>query len=174
MKNIMKVLLVGLSFVSANAFAAMIDGSLIVGGDYSATGGSDLSDATDITLTTVYANGGTGDVDGTFDMFTPGGTGGSASLTAFSPVTNFFTVAGWQLDLSSLSVIDQTTDLLTLSGTGVLSGNGFDATNANWSFSAQDASSYSMSVTTVVPVPAALWLFGSGLLGLVCVARRKA
>jgi hypothetical protein len=27
--------------------------------------------------------------------------------------------------------------------------------------------------TTPVPVPAAAWLFGSGLLGLVCVARRK-
>ena len=28
--------------------------------------------------------------------------------------------------------------------------------------------------TTVVPVPAAAWLFGSGLLGLVGLARRKA
>ena len=27
--------------------------------------------------------------------------------------------------------------------------------------------------TTVVPVPAAVWLFGSGLLGLIGVARRK-
>ena len=26
---------------------------------------------------------------------------------------------------------------------------------------------------TVVPVPAAVWLFGSGLLGLIAVARRK-
>jgi hypothetical protein len=32
----------------------------------------------------------------------------------------------------------------------------------------------SLTVTTVVPVPAAAWLFGSGLLGLVGVARRKA
>jgi hypothetical protein len=28
-------------------------------------------------------------------------------------------------------------------------------------------------VTTVIPVPPALWLFGSGLLGLVGIARRK-
>jgi hypothetical protein len=28
--------------------------------------------------------------------------------------------------------------------------------------------------TSVVPLPAAVWLFGSGLLGLVGVARRKA
>jgi hypothetical protein len=34
----------------------------------------------------------------------------------------------------------------------------------------------SMTVTsiTTVPVPAAVWLFGSGLLGLVGMARRKA
>ena len=31
----------------------------------------------------------------------------------------------------------------------------------------------SLTTTTVVPVPAAVWLFGSGLLGLVGVARRK-
>lgn len=29
------------------------------------------------------------------------------------------------------------------------------------------------SATAVVPVPAAVWLFGSGLLGLAVVARRK-
>jgi len=28
--------------------------------------------------------------------------------------------------------------------------------------------------TTVIPVPAAVWLFGSGLLGLIGIARRKA
>ena len=29
-------------------------------------------------------------------------------------------------------------------------------------------------ITTPVPVPAAVWLFGSGLLGLIGVARKKA
>ena len=45
---------------------------------------------------------------------------------------------------------------------------GFDETT-NGVTSAQFAGS-----TSVVPVPAALWLFGSGLLGLVAVSRRKA
>ena len=27
--------------------------------------------------------------------------------------------------------------------------------------------------TTVIPVPAAVWLFGSGLMGLIALARRK-
>lgn len=68
----------------------------------------------------------------------------------------------------------RTTETLTMSGTGILSGNGFDATNANWSFSAQETgSTYSMTVTAA-PIPAAVWLFGSGLIGLIAVARRKA
>lgn len=44
---------------------------------------------------------------------------------------------------------------------------GFDTTNG------VDSAQFSGS-TMVVPVPAALWLFGSGLIGLVAVSRRKA
>ena len=29
------------------------------------------------------------------------------------------------------------------------------------------------TLTSTVPLPAAVWLFGSGLTGLICVARRK-
>jgi hypothetical protein len=32
---------------------------------------------------------------------------------------------------------------------------------------------FDMTTLTVVPIPAAAWLFGSGLLGLVGVARRR-
>ena len=174
MKNIIKIMFVGLSVLSANVFAATIDGSLLVGGAYTATGGANLSDATTINFGTVFGNAGTGDVAGTIDIFTPAGTGGSISLTAFAPVANAFSVGGWTFDLSSLSIIDQTAGVLNLTGTGVLSGNGFDATPASWSFSSQSLTSYSMMVTTVVPVPAAAWLFGTGLIGLVGVARRKA
>ena len=98
MKNVIKFILVCVTFVSANVFAATMDGSLIVGGAYSATGGSNLGDATTIDLGTVFANGGTGDVVGTISIFTPAGTGNSASLTAFLPVNNFFTVGGWTLE----------------------------------------------------------------------------
>lgn len=54
---------------------------------------------------------------------------------------------------------------------GVLCGIGADcATVANSTFG--DYSTELVSVSSV-PVPAAVWLFGSGLLGLVGVARRK-
>lgn len=178
MKNLYKVLIISLSFVTANVYAALIDGSMIVGGAYNATGGTDLSDATGLTLDTVYANGGSGDILSTFDINTPAGTGGSVSLDNFVSVSNFLTVGGWTLNLTGLSIIDQTTGVLNLAGTGVLSGNTvsgvtFDPTNVTWSFSSQSLTSYSMTVTPV-PVPAAIWLFGSGLIGLVAVSRRKA
>lgn len=49
------------------------------------------------------------------------------------------------------------------------SGSGFGGWNAQWELNG----SGSTSAPAVIPVPAAVWLFGSGLLGLVGVARRK-
>ena len=39
--------------------------------------------------------------------------------------------------------------------------------------SGEDITFRSLAVDTVVPIPAAIWLFGSGLIGLIGVARRK-
>ncbi len=185
MKKMIKVLLLGLSLISANVFAATVSGSLLVGGNYFATNTDDeaavnLLDTVGISLNTVFANGATGEIfdSGTIDFDTlPGTTGGDLlSLDDFVPVTNFFTVGGWQLDVDSLIILDQTAGLLNLMGKGMLAGNGFDATEVNWSFSSSSTTSYSMTIASTmspIPVPAAVWLFGAGLLGLVGVARRK-
>lgn len=176
MNKMIKLVLAGtLSLVTSNAFSAMIGGALNLTGVYTATGGSDLSDATGIDLSngTVSAVGSSGDFTLTINFPPPAGVGTSASISPFVPVINFLTIGDWQLDLSSLNIVDQTESLLSLTGNGVLTGNGFDATSANWAFSAESVSSYSMTITTV-PVPAAVWLFGTGLICLVGVARRKA
>ncbi len=184
MKKMIKVLLAGLSLISVNVFAATVDGSLNVGGAYNATGGVNLGDATGVSLGDVGANGpGEGDIletgtlgfDPKTNTFTTGTVGGSLNLESFSPVTNFFSIGGWQLDVSTLTIVDQSAGTLNLLGLGVLKGHDFDATDVSWSFSSSSTTSYSMTVSSVspVPVPAAAWLFGSGLLGLVGVARRK-
>ena len=48
-----------------------------------------------------------------------------------------------------------------------------DVTSVNWDVITYSDSSFSMYFTSRIPVPAAVWLFGSGLLGLIGVARRK-
>jgi hypothetical protein len=159
-------------FTAASTEAAPVPvyGSLLVGGQYETT----LSDTTitDISINTVWANGATGNIVGTVDIFTPQGTGATASLTSFIPVNDFISVGGWSLDINTLNVVD-TGNILDLEGTGILSHIDYVSTNVTWSFSAESATNYSMSITAV-PVPAAIWLFGSGLLGLIAVARRKA
>jgi hypothetical protein len=47
-------------------------------------------------------------------------------------------------------------------------------TSGDWSISGNQALSHVNLYAQVVPVPAAVWLFGTGLLSLIGVARRKA
>ena len=54
--------------------------------------------------------------------------------------------------------------------------NGYAHVNTNGLWSVDDSDAYVGSFlvrTSVVPVPAAIWLFGSGLIGLAAVSRRK-
>jgi len=189
MRSAIKVLLAGfIVLASSAANAGYITGVMTLTGDYAvgASNSSNLTTVTDVTLSTVMTAGtATVDFGSTINFFTADGANtvdnpfGTASLSVFSPVNNFFTYAGWQLDLATLTVgSDTTADFLHLYGTGVVSGNNYQGTDVTWSLSASDASVYSMTVTTVpvtvVPVPAAVWLFGSGLIGLIGIARRKA
>lgn len=69
------------------------------------------------------------------------------------------------------SITNDTVDFeIDLSGTGLLNG---DELAMRWELTcANDVIEGTIDVSNV-PVPAAIWLFGSGLLGLVAVARRK-
>jgi len=72
-------------------------------------------------------------------------------------------VALWDLGALSNSSVNMSLD--NVGGCTQLVGGDVDIQNVNLSRCAFD--------TTVVPVPAAVWLFGSGLIGLVGIARRK-
>ena len=158
---------------SGVASAALITGNMSVTGAFTAN--NTLDTATSVDLSTVLASfGSTGDVDTFLD---PGDAassiGGPIDLVGLVPVVNLFTIGGFQLDWTSFSSTDQTASVLNLQGAGTLSGNGFDPTGVNWSFSANGlGSSWSMTVSPI-PVPAAAWLFGSGLLALAGLARRR-
>ena len=157
--------------------AATVNGSLTVGGSYRSLlaeiGGR-------ISLDTIVADGyGT---SGDFLTTVGDGDTGIANNDLVYPgvvVDPLFNIGGWEIALSS-SVIDyEDADYLFLSGTGTVRCidlelcAGFSDTAMSWNLSAQAAGgTYSMVVTTV-PVPAAVWLFGTGLIGLAGVARRK-
>lgn len=175
MKKVINVLILFLLSVSAyGVHAATINGSFGITGELAPAGGSDLSNITDISLFDVFGTG-ISDGDTANVTFASSGTGGvSVSLTgAPLPAGSFFTIEGWSFELSTLDIVDRASDLLSLKGTGVLTGNSLEATSATWTFSSRSMTGYDMSITAV-PVPAAVWLFGSGLIGLVAVSRRKA
>ncbi len=178
MKSVIKVISICfLSIISLNANAISV---LPINGSFGITGAltttptapSDLTAVSAIALSTVFGSY-TGSNDTSNVTFFSTGSGGAAeNLTGSLTGNNFFSIEGWNFQLTSLTVIDQTSTLLSLKGNGILSGTNYLDTNATWSFSTASLSSYNMSIQTV-PVPAAVWLFGSGLLGLVGIARRR-
>jgi hypothetical protein len=116
------------------------------------------------------------DVDVTYWV----GTLGSSDITGYDTIdllSGAFGGFGAHTDIQ-FSGGTSTPQTLSLSGTGnalLVSGHsnipagGFGGSGAD-----NDSFKIASLTTTVVPVPAAVWLFGSGLLGLVGVARRKA
>ncbi len=179
MQKMLKVILMCIVCSGAtSAYTATINGSMAVIGGMD-TGGLNLANVTDISLTALFgADTGVGD----FLNVTTSSTGTSSttlgdalSLNAFVSVDNFIQIENWRFDLSTLNSIDQRIDLLTLKGTGLLTDMDgvLDSTAAVWELTTRSANSYGITVTAV-PVPAAVWLFGSGLLGLAGIARRKA
>lgn len=192
MRAITTLLFICLGVGSSTAFAASITGAFNVANTYTVST-PDLSTATELDFLSASLTDPGGGRDATAGV--GAGTGDLAAVTgssvgdivdilnfaSFSGVTNFLTIEGFQLDLDTLAIGPQFPMGLGLSGTGTLSAIGFDPTPATWSLTAQTVidtgtgailpTTYSMTVAAV-PVPAAVWLFGSGLVGLVAVARR--
>lgn len=82
--------------------------------------------------------------DGDFGSFTnPDDPVAMAMPWIFSPSTatpSLWSVGGFTYDLSSATVVLQSADFLLISGTGTVSGNGFDPTPGTWSFTSQSPS----------------------------------
>jgi hypothetical protein len=71
---------------------------------------------------------------------------GNAAITAapwtFNPsvaIPSAWSINGFTFDLASSTVVTQTPNFLNISGVGTITGNGFDATPAAWSFTSSNA-----------------------------------
>ena len=122
--------------------------------------------------------GGTGDFAGIL----PGTQATMHNGWIFNPSTPtpaLWSVGGFTFDLLSSTIVTQNASFLSISGTGIVSGNGFEPTAMDWAFTTQSSGgrthlvfSFSANGTAVPDGGAAVALLGIALTG-VEVLRRK-
>ncbi|MFD2113152.1 VPLPA-CTERM sorting domain-containing protein [Thiorhodococcus fuscus] len=167
---------------AAGANATVISGAVQIAGDTTVNFG---------TKTVSFGGGQATVTDGT-DLSPMGGATVSGGMLTLSPIKwdGAFPATVWIFDdgttnkfefkLNSVGLdwSDTSTNSIHLSGYGTLYGNGFTANN-NVGFSllaggTTGKQSYlSFTAASPVPVPAAGWLFGSAMLGLAGIAKRR-
>ncbi len=106
-----------------------------------------------------------------------------AIATPINPLFTITTLAGNTARTVSFSLqsgtvfknINGGVETWTVAGTGTFTLDGFDDTAGNFVYTNQgnNSTSFSAQAVSEVPLPAAVWLFGTGLLGLAGVARRR-
>jgi len=80
-----------------------------------------------------------------------------------------------QIELIGFEIVPPSYNVVYGGYSGILSAAGHEITNGYWGSLADGPSGIpgSWSAVQAVPVPAAVWLFGSGLIGFIGIARRK-
>jgi hypothetical protein len=110
----------------------------------------------------LFLSSGSGGVDSLVKINTSNGAGTVVGSTGFSAVYGLAT--------------DNNVNLYGVAGTTVLSINALTGSGAalvNYGGKGLISANGSAYATEAVPIPAAMWLFGSGLLGLIGIARKK-
>jgi hypothetical protein len=122
----------------------LISGSINFAGSVQFDTNSLASATTVVTWFDVFQNAGFTNVasaTGDFSGILPGTQAAMASWT-FNPSTptpGLWSVGGFTFDLLSSTIVVQNASTLVIEGTGTVSGNGFDPTAMEWSFTTQSA-----------------------------------
>jgi len=180
--KIRNLLIVIALIASGTVNAAFIDGTIEITGAFVPIDNANNQVALNVATGIDFTNNNTGIVVASSgDLAMPVYTFATMTDFQFSPLApnpvTLWSAGGFSFDMDQVVINSQSTTNLSLSGSGIVSGGTFDDTAGTWEFTANTASgttfSWSSSTVSAVPVPAAVWLFGSGLLGMVGIARRK-
>lgn len=150
-----------LLFVSSVASAVPIDGSINFFGVSNTVADVTGNAVQNVTFTLQQAAVTTGDFSG----ITIGTSVAFTNLTPVAPTASLWSVGGFTFDL--VNVLTNTisgTGAAEISGTGTVSGNGYDATVFSWLYTAQEGNNQTFSASSI-PAPA-----GTALLGLTLLA----
>jgi hypothetical protein len=186
-KTIFAVLATGLlscGLFSQQAQAAAINGEIQFAGEVQFDTNSLATATTVVTWFDVFHNAGFSSVTsgtGDFAGIAPGTQAAMVSwkFNPSSATPGLWSVGGFTFDLLSATVVMQTAKTLVIEGTGIVSGNGFDPTAMEWSFTTQSAGgrtrntfSFSANGVSVPDGGSAVALLGLALTGIEVLRRR--
>jgi VPDSG-CTERM motif len=192
MKNLSKTVLVILAtgllscaLFSQQSQATSISGNVQFAGEVQFDTNSLASATRVVTWFDVFHNAGFSSVTSATDDFafiTPGTSAAMAQPWIFNPSTatpGLWSVGGFTFNLLSSTIVTQNAGALVITGTGTVSGNGFDPTAMDWSFTTQSSGgrtgttfSFSANGVAVPDGGSAVALLGLALVGIE-VLRRK-
>jgi len=152
MKNLTKTILAMLAtgvlscaVFSQQAQATAINGDIQFAGEVHFDTNSLATATRVVTWFDVFHNAGFSSVTsgtGDFAGIAPGTQATMAQPWIFTPSTptpGLWSVGGFSYDLLTSTVVTQNAGTLLITGTGIVSGNGFDPTSMDWSFTTQSA-----------------------------------
>ena len=191
MKNLTKTILgvLAIGFISCGLFsqqaqATSINGDIQFAGETQFDTNSLATATRVVTWFDVFHNAGFSSVTsgtGDFAGIAPGTQATMAQPWIFNPSTptpGLWSVGGFSYDLLTSTIVIQNAGTLFITGTGIVSGNGFDPTSMDWSFTTQSAGgrtrttfSFSANGASVPDGGTTVMLLGAAL-GALGMARR--